>query len=113
MTNKVIDTPRNIWGKVVYYLKQNGFNALHVVCGSISDVSIDDRDFVVMISEDYSYNFIMEDNNLSYIKRAFNWQETNLTLNIQKKAKQVDKFSSDIEKLKKIVEPKYLTIKGD
>ena len=98
---------------MVYYLKQNGYSALHVVCGNINDVNIEDNNLIVNVYEDYSYNFIMEGNNINIITRALNWQELRLGLKIVKQEKILDKRLQDIAKLNQCIESQYLTIKGE
>ena len=98
---------------MVYWLKQNGYSALHVVCGNITDIDIQDGNLMVNVNEDYSYNFIMEGNNYIYLTRALNWQGLNLNLKINKVSKSLDKKQQDIQKLKNMIQSQYLTIKGE
>lgn len=86
---------------------------MHVVCGNVYDVSIDENNLVVNVQEDYSYNFIVEGNNINIIERALKWQDLNLNLKILKQEKTIDKKYQDIEKLNKLVDNEYLIIKGD
>ena len=41
------NSAKNIWGKVVLYLKERKFVALHVACGDITDVKIEGETLVV------------------------------------------------------------------
>ena len=84
-----------------------------MVCGNITDVTIENDNLTVNVSEDYSYNFIMEGNNFNYLKRALNWQELQLNLKIVKQEKTLDKTLQDLAKLNQAIKPEYLTIKGD
>ena len=86
---------------------------MHVVCGNINDIVIENNNLIVNIYEDYSYNFIMEGNNANIIARALNWQDLNLGLKIVKQEKILDKKLSDIAKLRQCIDNDYLTIKGE
>ena len=86
---------------------------MHVVCGNLTDVQIENNEFIVNVSEEYSYNFIMEGNNYTYLTRALTWQGINLVLKIKKIEKKLDKTLQDISKLKNLIQPQYLVIKGE
>ena len=54
MTNKNRNaSSRTVWGKVVLFLKEHKFIALHVACGDITDVDIMDNYFKMIRGEDY------------------------------------------------------------
>ncbi len=103
---------RNVWGKIIYYLRQNSYPALHVICGGLSDVSIENGFLKIKIEEEYIFNLLTESQNFNVIKRALNAQDSHLELLIEKKQKYLDEAVKDIEILKKFVGDS-LIIKGE
>lgn len=103
---------RNVWGKIIYYLRQNSYPALHVICGSQSDVSIESGFLKVKIEDEYVFNLLTEIQNFNVIKRALNSQDSHLELLIEKKQKYVNEAEQDIKKLKKFI-GNSLIIKGE
>lgn len=93
----------------MYYLKQNNHSALHVICGSIDNVAVEDGTFVVSTYDDFIYQHLCEKANQSVISRALIWQDLNFFLKVQKVDK-VDKVEQDINKLKALA-GEYLIIK--
>lgn len=104
--------PRNIWGKVIFYLRQNNHSALHVICGSIDDVEIKEGVFVVKTFDSYVYSHLTEKANESVLKRALVWQDLPFDFKIELVAKKADLQEKDIQKLKNIA-GEYLKIIGD
>ena len=93
-------------------MRQNSYPALHVICGALSDVSIENGFLKVKIEEEYIYNLLTETQNFNIIKRALSAQDSHLELVLEKKQRFVDEAAQDIEKLKKFVGDS-LVIKGE
>ena len=53
-------SPRVVWGKVVLYLKEHKFIALHVACGDITNVSIDSNKFIITVDDGMLINLLKE-----------------------------------------------------
>lgn len=104
-------SPNNIWGKVVYYLKQNNHSALHVICGSITQVELKEDCLVAYTYDNFVYEHLCEKSNQSVINRALVWQDLSLTFQV-KKIEKVDTVEKDINKLKSLV-GEYLIVIGD
>lgn len=111
MPTKTAETnPRNIWGKVVFYLRQNNHSALHVICGSIDDTDIIEQTFVVRTYDNYVYSHLTEKINLAVLKRALVWQDLPIDIKIELVTKQADKQEQDIKKLKNLVGDQLIVI---
>jgi len=82
-----------------------------VICGSISDVAVEDNFFVVRTYDDYIYEHLSEKVNQNVIIRGLVWQDVSLALKLEKIEK-VDMALSDINKLKALV-GEYLTVIGE
>jgi hypothetical protein len=98
---------KNIWGKVILYLRENRLIALHVACGDITDVRLEGNNLIVRVDDGMMLNLLSDGKR--ELERAISWQGLDLNLTIE--AKQIKNQSDeDIEKLKKIV-GNYLEIK--
>lgn len=91
---------KNIWGKVVLYLRENREVALHVACGDITDVELKGNDFIINVNDGMLQNLLIEGKR--EIERAISWQglELNVIFNIKKIEK--NENQQDIEKLKSL-----------
>lgn len=105
-------SPRTIWGKIVFYLRQNNYVSLHVVCGGLSEIELENNTLIVNVYDSYIADILEEESNFRAIKKALDWQELNLDLQIKRKKKEIEKYYEDIRKLKNLVE-EYLIVKGD
>ena len=87
-----------MWGKVVLYLKEHRLIGLHVACGGLTDVSIDEDNFIINVEDGMMLNIINEGKR--DIESALRWQ--GLELNVQIMTHVVEKTTAekDIEKLK-------------
>lgn len=101
-------SPRTIWGRVVVKLREQNNIALHIICGDITDVSMENDVFVLSVSEDYIINLLLQPENSNELKKAFNSLGIS-DYKITKKQKQKD-VTSDIETLKRYFGD-YLKIK--
>ena len=99
---------RNVWGKVVLYLKEKKKIALHVACGDITDVEINGSNLIVRNRDEFLVNVLEEGK--KDIEQALNWQGLNLEVKIEKIQTEIPKSEQDILKLRKVVGDK-LTIK--
>jgi hypothetical protein len=84
-------------------MKNNSYSALHVICGSITNVALENGNFIVNVQDKYVYEHLTEKTNFNLLKRAFVWQDLNLELIINISDKQSDPNNEDIEKLKSLV----------
>ncbi len=78
--NKI--SPKNVWGKVVLFLKEQKKVALHVACGDITDVAIEGGKLVVRSSDDFLIS-VLEDGRRE-IENAIRWQGLDLEFEIIK-----------------------------
>ena len=91
------NSAKNIWGKVVLYLKERKFVALHVACGDITDVKIEGETLVVRVKEGMIYDIFCEGRR--EIESALRWQGLSLSLKIEQIEEKTDPADEDIAKL--------------
>ena len=65
-------SPRDIWGKVIIYLREHHAVALHIACGDITDVDFIDDKFIIRTSEDFIYQLLENEDNKKELYSAFN-----------------------------------------
>lgn len=92
-------------------MNQNNHKALHVICGSISNVNLQDNTFNIKTKDDYVYGHLTEKTNFAILKRAFLWQDLSFEINIEYE-KEINETEQDINKLKNLVGD-YLKIIGE
>lgn len=92
-------SPKTIWGRVVVNLRERNNIALHIICGDITNVSLENNVFVLSVEEDYIIDLLSQPENASELKKAFASNGVN-EYKILKKEKQKG-VASDIETLKK------------
>lgn len=91
------NSAKNIWGKVVLYLKERKFVALHVACGDITDVKIEGEHLVVRAKEGMIFDMLCEGRR--EIESALRWQGIELSLKIEQIEEKKDVAEQDIKKL--------------
>ena len=101
---------KNVWGKVVLFLKEHHQVALHVACGDITDVSIDGDRLVVNASEGMLAQILKEGRR--EIENALRWQGLDLKLEVNLIESKNLPMQEDINKLKKLVGNKLTIIGG-
>ncbi len=89
---------REIWGKVVLFLKEHKHIALHVACGDITDVQIFNNCLVINTQDNTVASLL--DEGKREIVRALSWQGLELDVKINKKEILPNKVDLDAEKLK-------------
>ena len=95
-------TPRDIWGKVIIYLREHHAVALHIACGEITDVDIKDDTFIIRTAEDYLYELVEIEDNKEILKSAF--ASVGVTnFKVEKKDKIYNRAGLDIAILKEVV----------
>lgn len=99
---------KNVWGKVVLYLKENHQIALYVACGDITDVNIIEDVFEISVLDSTMLSVLLDGKR--EIERALSWQGLNLRVEIKQKIVPPSKDEEDIKKLKEIFKDK-LTVK--
>ena len=97
-------TPKNVWGKVVLYLKENKKVALHVACGDITDVAIEGNKLIVRSSDDFLISVLVD--GIKELENALRWQGLDLQLEIVKFENIKQKQEKDIIKLTKFFNDK-------
>lgn len=99
---------KNVWGKVVLYLKEHRQVALHVACGDITDVRLEGQNLVVHVKDQMLVTMLEEGKR--EIESAIRWQGLDVVLVIEFQEPEKSLQEKDLEKLKPIVGD-YLTIK--
>lgn len=72
MSNNKSLSPRDIWGKIIIYLREKHCVALHIACGDITDVSFSDDKFIIKTTEEYLFDLLENEENKNELKKAFN-----------------------------------------
>lgn len=91
---------RTIWGKVVLYLKEHRQVALHVACGDITDVKLEDGKLVINVTERVLAGLLTEGK--SEIERALRWQGLDMEAVIVIKEIESSEGERDIKKLNEV-----------
>lgn len=99
---------REIWGKVVLFLKEHKHVALHVACGDITDVKIDGSSLVISTT-DTTVAALLNDGKRD-IERALSWQGLEMNVEINKKEILPSKVELDRQKLEKMFGEKFKVI---
>ena len=103
MTTQVREiSAKNVWGKVVLYLKERKLIALHVACGDITDVELKDHKLVINVYDGMLLNLLYAGR--KDIEGALRWQGLDLELEIVVKENQTTIAQRDYQKLLKVFE---------
>lgn len=94
------------------YLSRNNHSALHVICGSVTDVAIENQVFIVRTNDSYVHGHLTESQNLQVLKRALVWQDLPMEIEIKLVQKPKTNAEKDIKKLKTVF-GEHLKIIGD
>ena len=81
---------------------------MHITCGNILDVDLNNKDFIIRTTENYIFEII--ENNKNQLKECFESLGYNYEIVVEKLVTKNEKINEDIEKLKKLVGD-YLKIK--
>ncbi len=100
VTNKVPLTAKTVWGKVVLYLKENRQVALHVACGDITDVVIENGKLSINVVEQMLANLLLEGKGI--IERALRWQGLELEVEINMKVAVTSDAEYDKKRLREV-----------
>lgn len=93
-------TAKNIWGKVVLYLKERKQIALHVACGDITDVALDKNKLIVNVYDGMLVNLLQAGK--TDIENAIRWQGIELEVEICVKEVERSCAEKDIKRLKEV-----------
>ena len=93
-------SPKNVWGKVVLYLKEHKKISLYVACGDITDVKIEGGTLVIKSSDDFLISVLQD--GTRELENALRWQGLNLEVEIVKFENENQKREKDILKLTKM-----------
>lgn len=91
---------REIWGKVVLFLKEHKHVALHVACGDITDVKIVDKNLIIATA-DTTVQGLLNDGKRE-IERALSWQGVEMGVVIEKSELLPSEIELDKQKLEKL-----------
>lgn len=91
---------KNVWGKVVLYLREHRQVALHVACGDITDVQIDGDSLMINIEDGMIYNLLNDGKR--QIENALRWQGLDLKVVVNIKKTELSPDEKDILRLKEL-----------
>ena len=103
-------SPKNVWGKIVLFLKEHHQVALHVAWGDITNVELDDQSLTVKVEDGMLANLLSDGRR--EIENALRWQGLDLSFKVEILAKEISPQEQDIAKLQKLVGD-YLIVKGE
>ena len=109
-TNEAL-SPRTIWGKVIIYLREHHLIALHIACGDITDVSMNNGVFEIKTTENFLYELLSSPENHKELLNALGKYGISKFEVIKKDVVLTDN-EKDIIKLKEFFGDK-LTIEGE
>ena len=90
---------KNVWGKVVLYLKEHKKISLFVACGDITDVQIENNQLFIKTSDDFLVSVLEEGK--KELENALRWQGLNMEVKIVKFENNEQLRDKDIIKLKR------------
>lgn len=99
---------KDVWGKVVLFLKEHHHVALHVACGDITDVEIA-GDKLLITTPDKTVLSLLEDGKRE-IERALSWQGAELSVEIVQKVFSPTAADEDKAALQKMFGKKFKII---
>lgn len=103
-------SPKTIWGKVVLFLKEHHEIALHVACGDITDVNIENENLVINVYDGMLVDLLKDGKR--EIENALRWQGLDLNVKVNIKIEKRSKDEQDLIALKKAFGEK-LILKGE
>lgn len=84
---------KHVWGKIITYLREHHLSALHVACGDVSDVRIENGLLVISTDQDYLNSILNKEENREEINNAIKFFGFDLKFEI----KLLDKPSAEVE----------------
>lgn len=105
---QIANTPKTIWGKLIALTREERNIALHITCGNIVDVDIQNSIFIIRTTEKYVFDTL--ENSKEELKACFIKLGYNFDLKIEKIITNEELIDEDLEKLRKLV-GNYLKIK--
>ncbi len=73
-----------------------------MLCGDITDVSLENNKVVLRTTENFLYEMITSEENLAEIKKALEWQGYSYDIEVIKIDKDEDLVKQDLDRLKKL-----------
>lgn len=87
-------------------MRENHQIALHVACGDISDVVINDGRLIISVADNTVLSLLQDGKR--EIERALSWQGLDLIVDIEQKIIPPSKQEEDIKRLKQIFDDKLI-----
>ena len=88
---------RDVWGKVVLYLKEHKKVALHIACGDITNARLEDGKLIIRSSDDFLIDVL--ENGRKDIESAIRWQGIDVKFVVEKFESGEQKINKDIKNL--------------
>lgn len=103
-----VGSAKDIWGKVVLFLKEHHHVALHVACGDITEVEIVDGNLIITTPDKTVFSLL--DDGKREIERALSWQGVELCVTIAEKVYKPTQADEDKIALQKMFGKKFKII---
>lgn len=91
---------RTVWGKVVLFLKEHRYVALHVACGDITDVEISGNELIINAKDGMLFNLLI--NGKREIESALRWQGLNFLVKVNLIEDEKSDIQRDYERLAEV-----------
>lgn len=108
--NQNLPSAKVVWGKIITRLREQHLAALHVACGDITNVEINNQELIISTEQEYLLSIISKEENFAQIINAIKFLGYNLTPVVKLSDKPNQLIEEDIRILKENVGD-YLKIK--
>ena len=100
LTVKAELNAKHVWGKIITYLREHHLSALHVACGDVSDVKIENGVLVISTDQDYLNSILNKEENREEINNAIKFFGFDLKFEIKLLGKPSAEVEADLQTLR-------------
>ena len=93
-------TASNIWGTVIYRLRERDLTALYTACGDVRNYNLEEDELVIYIEDEYLYNIIAGEKNLEILQDIVAEIDDVAKIKVEREIKE-DIVQKDITNLKR------------
>ncbi len=100
LTVKAQPSAKHVWGKIITYLREHHLSALHVACGDVSEVKIENGILIITTDQEYLNSILSKEENKNEINNAIKYFGFNLKIEIVLLDKPSAEIEADLQTLK-------------
>ena len=89
-----------MWGKIITYLREHHLSALHVACGDVSNVTVENGILIITTDQDYLNSILIKEENKNEINNAIKYFGFNLKFEVKLLDKPSVEVEADLQTLK-------------